>query len=125
MIIFKEPPKRIKRYNYNFGDLNQLVKDSYPGLGAEYCSDFMKKFGYTISGICDSWELNEGWEKYTNEEKWKYVALCALYWLEFYQYLNNEKEYEAYKNQLKEWSKKNPEFLITLKQLEDKEIDND
>lgn len=121
MISFREPPKKFDGCNYDFGDLNSLVKKSYPGLGAEYYSDFMKKFGYTVSGIYDGWELESDWEKYTNEEKWKYVALCSLYWLEFYKYLNDKNEYEEYKKQLKEWGKKNPEFLETLKQLESKE----
>ena len=57
MFSFREPPKKFDSCNYNFGDLNSLVKKSYPGLGAEYCSDFMKKFGYTVSGIYDGWEL--------------------------------------------------------------------
>lgn len=42
----------------------------------------------------------------------------------FYEWLNEKKHYEEYKVQLKEWAKKNPDFLITLEELEKQEGSN-
>ena len=57
-------------------------------------------------------------------EKWKYIALCNTYWLYFYEWWYNKKNYQEYKVQLKEWAKKNPDFLITLEELEKQEGSN-
>lgn len=57
-------------------------------------------------------------------EKWKYIALCNTYWMYFYEWCYKKKHYEEYKVQLKEWAKKNPDFLITLKELEKQEGSN-
>lgn len=119
MKVFSEPPIK-KKLDLNNIKLDKLVEEAVPPLEGvdnpifeEFCSFYF--------GVCDGFKLRKDWKKRDDLSKWRYVALCNTYWCYFYQQLNEQYEYKEYKKALKEWSKKNPAFLKTLKCLEEKE----
>ena len=85
-----------------------------------YKGSIADNFGYFYFGIGDGFEYSPK-ENIDDETKWKYVALCALYWQTFYENLYDEYQYKKYKEYLKEMSAKNPDFLNTLRHLEELE----
>lgn len=119
MIAFNEPPKRPIDSEIFIDDVDKLVKENFPLFEGDH--PLFKKFGYRTGGFYDGWVFLNGWEDLSEAEKWKYVALCERYWHTWENYRNNKREYEEYKEALKEWSKKNPAFLNTLSELEKKE----
>lgn len=123
MHYFNQPPIKPKDEDIFIDDVNLLVKKSYPNYENQH--PLFKKFGVRAGGICDTWLYTKNWEQLEEIDKWKYVALCALYWKEQYKYWNEQEEYEQYKNYLKEQSNRNPAFLTTLHKLEEKENMND
>ena len=62
----------------SFNNVNELVKECYPN--GEYQHPIFAKFGTRTGGICDTWLLNDTWRSLPDIDKWKYVALCSLYW---------------------------------------------
>ena len=119
MYYFKHPPLKPKDEDIFIDDVNLLVKTSYPSYEGQH--PLFKKFGIRTGGICDTWLYTKNWEQLDEVDKWKYVALCALYWENQYKYWLEKEEYEQYKIQLKDLSIKNPAFLDTLKKLEEEE----
>lgn len=119
MYYFNHPPVVPKDEDIFIDDVNLLVKTSSPSYEGQH--PLFKKFGTRTGGIYDTWLYTENWEQLDEVEKWKYVALCALYWEKQYEYRYEQEGYKQYKSQLKEWSIKNPAFLDTLQKLEEEE----
>ena len=119
MQMFPSPPKKPEDQDIFIDDVDTLVKITFPSYEGQH--ELFEKFGYRTGGICDTWIYNKGWEDLPEVDKWKYVALCSLYWEEQYKYWYEKKEYEEYKQYLKEQSKRDPQFLDTLNCLEDLE----
>lgn len=119
MDYFSQPPIAPKDEDIFIDDVDFLVKKSYPYHEGQH--PLFKKFGVRTGGICDTWLYTKNWEQLEEVDKWKYVALCALYWEKQYMYWYEQEKYKQYKKQLKEWSNKNPAFLTTLHKLEQKE----
>ena len=122
MYVFSKPPVE-KKLDFDNIDVNKLVKEATPPL--EGCGrEPFESFGSYHFGIADGFNLRADYKDMDELEKWKYIALCNTYWMYFYEWLNEKKHYEEYKIQLKEWAKKNPDFLITLEELEKQERSN-
>ena len=122
MYVFSKPPVE-KKLDFDNIDVNKLVKEATPPL--EGCRrEPFESFGNYYFGIADGFNLRADYKDMNELEKWKYIALCNTYWMYFYEWLNEKKHYEEYKVQLKEWAKKNPDFLITLEELEKQERSN-
>lgn len=119
MTCFTHPPVKPKDEDIFIDDVNLLVQMSYPDYEGQH--PLFKKFGTRTGGINDTWLYTKDWEQLDEVDKWKYVALCALYWQKQYAYWCDKKDYQHYKELLKEWGKNNPAFLETLKQLEEEE----
>lgn len=119
MHCFNHPPMKPKDEDILIDDVDLLVQASYPNHEGQH--PLFKKFGTRTGGICDTWLYTTNWKQLDEIDKWKYVALCALYWEKQYKYWHEQEEYKQYKIQLKEWSVKNPAFLTTLYELEQKE----
>ena len=121
MNIFESPPKK-KEINFNNLDLNEIIEQSTPPLGAEFLHPVFKQFGSTLTtSTYDKWVFNDTWKTLSKFIKWKFIALNSLYWLTSYQYSYDKLMYENYKRDLFQWSKINPEFLKTLNLLKEKE----
>ena len=114
-IFFEKPELRTEKEKLEVlnKDINTLVKESYPYH--EHQHPIFKKFGFFL----ERWFFNKGWETSTTEtEKWKYVALCSLYWLMCYQDWYEEEQYRSFVRDLEdmpngegdEWLKKLGEF---------------
>lgn len=115
MTVFSSPPKP-RDIDYIFiADVDDLVRENYPDHEGQH--PLFKKFGIRSGGICDCWYFHDGWENFSELEKWKYIALCSLYWEKQYQNWLDKRDYELYKLELIEWSKKKPEFLDTYNRL--------
>ena len=48
------------------------------------------------------WKFNNNWKNFSEIEKWKYIALCAIYWNEFIKWLKDYNDYDIYLDYLKE-----------------------
>lgn len=120
MIVFYEPPKE-KKFDLDAIDIDKLVEESLPAL--EWSdNDFFNKYGHYFFGISDGYRLNKDYkEKMSEIDKLKFIAFCSTYWLYKFEYWYNMEEYKNYKIALKGWAEINPDFLITLKSLEDLE----
>lgn len=114
-MCFSELPTLKKNSIEYKNDVDKLVQMSEPDLEQEINSDFFRLFGYHVDY---NWIQTKDWKELPEKLKWKYVALCSLNWLEHYKYWLEKEKYHEYKKNLVEWSKKNPEFLETLKYLE-------
>jgi hypothetical protein len=97
MRIFSKPPKEPKNEFFNM-NANEIIEKQIAFPSHEGQHPLFKKFGVRTGGICDQWLLNENWRQFSETEKWKYIALCALYWKSQYQYWYDRKEYEQYLN---------------------------
>lgn len=122
MHYFKQPPIEPKKEDIFIDDVDLLVQNSFPEYEGQH--PLFKKFGTRTGGIYDTWLYTENWKQLEEIDKWKYVALCALYWEKQYEYWYEQEQYKQYKIKLKEWSNKNPDFLKTLQELEEKEKAN-
>ena len=122
MKIFAEPPRPPKNEDI-FKDVNSLVEKSFPNCESD--NPIFRKFGTRTGGMIDTWILNKNWKSFSNEDKWKYVAYCALYWQEQYKYWLEQEEYEQYLSYLLETGKEHPEFLNTYNLLKEKERNKD
>lgn len=122
MYIFSKPPFE-KKLDFDNIDVNELVKEATPPF--EGCRrEPFESFGKYYFEVADGFNLRADYKDMDELEKWKYIALCNTYWMYFYEWCYEKKHYEEYKAQLKEWAKKNPDFLITLKELEKQEGSN-
>ena len=97
--IFTNPPEAPNEKEIFIDDVDKLVEQVCPFHEGQH--PLFKKFGVRISGICDFWERTKNWKELSELEKWKYVALCSLYWEKMYQYWDDKKEYELYITKLK------------------------
>ena len=91
MRIFNEEPKPPKDEDIFIDDVNVLVKKSYPDHEGQH--PLFKKFGTRTGGFFDTWIYTKDWDQLSETEKWKYVALCALYWEKQYKYWLEKEEY--------------------------------
>ena len=94
MRFFNKAPARPKEEDIFIDDVDRLVLQTYPEHEGQH--PLFKKFGTRTGGICDTWSRTNDWKNLTETEKWKYVALCALYWEHQYQYWNECREYEEF-----------------------------
>ena len=94
MKIFNSPPTPPKEENIFIDDVDKLVMQVYPEHEGQH--PLFKKFGTRTGGICDIWDRTSNWKNLSELEKWKYVALCSLYWEKMYAYWYEKKEYEEY-----------------------------
>lgn len=117
MTVFTYPPKE-EKIDYENLNLDSLVLSSTPPLGAETYDTVFKKFGYCVYGVCEKWVFYDNWKENSDEDKWKFVALCSLTWEKFYKWLNDKEEYKNYKRHLLNESKEDLRFLQTLERLE-------
>lgn len=122
MIVFDSPPREPDEKEIFIDDIDKLVLRCYPNHEGQH--PIFEKFGFRTGGLCDNWQRTKDWKQLPEIEKWKYVALCSLYWENMYEYWLDKERYEVYKNHLRESAKKKPEFKITLKELEAKETRN-
>lgn len=97
MRIFSKPPEKPKDKFFNM-TANEIIEKQVIFPLHEGQHPLFKKFGVRTGGICDQWLLNENWRQFSEAEKWKYIALCALYWENQYKYWREQKEYEEYLN---------------------------
>lgn len=120
MYVFSKPPVE-KKLDFDNINVDELVKEAAPPL--EGCGrEPFESFGdYFFLSQTEGYHLRADYKDMDELEKWKYIALCNTYWLYSYKWYNDKKHYEEYKVQLKEWAKKNPDFLITLEELEKQE----
>lgn len=81
-------------------DVDDLVESVYPSYEGQH--KLFEFFGYRTGGICDMWTYTKDWKTLPTELKWKYVALCSLYW------------YQQYKTWLQQEEEKNNELRIEL-----------
>ena len=114
MMVFNKPPI-YERFDVKNPNLEELVENACPPFDMAYSGSIADNFGYFYFGIADGFTYSPK-ENVDDETKWKYVALCALYWMTFYEHLCDEFEYKEYKKHLKDHG-----FLKTLKRLEELE----
>lgn len=123
MIIFDDPPREPDEKEIFIDDVDRLVLRCYPDHEGQH--PIFEKFGMRTGGMYDTWLYTKDWRQLPEIEKWKYVALCSLYWESMYEYRYNQREYAEYKNHLWEMKEKHPELsteiLKTLKYLQKKE----
>ena len=79
MLKLKKPTDEIFHLN-----VDDLVKKVYPDYEGQH--PLFEKFGHRYAGIYDDWIYTEDWEQLSDTEKWQYVALCSLYWKQWYMY---------------------------------------
>jgi hypothetical protein len=98
MQIFSKPPQRPNEDEIFNKTVDELVEESYPDHEGQH--PLFKKFGVRTGGICDTWLYTKDWQDLPEIDKWKYIALCALYWEKQYEYWYEKKEYQEYLNHL-------------------------
>ena len=94
-------------FDYNDVNLCEFVKRNIvPPLGIENYIDVFRKYGYTYCGICDGFRwittenINEtmrenGYipiEEAPEEDLWKIIGICSLYWENVYEELYYSKK---------------------------------
>lgn len=122
MYLFSKPPV-YKEFDVKNPDIDKLTEEACPPFDMAYTGSIADNFGYFYFGIGDGFRYSPK-ENIDNETKWKYVALCALYWLNFYKNCFDKSKYKEYKDFLKRESIKHPEYINTLKYLEELEGKN-
>ena len=65
-------------------DVDELVLQCSPGHEGQH--ELLKKFGVRTGGYYDGWWFNDKWRSLPDEDKWRYVAYCSLYWYRWYKY---------------------------------------
>lgn len=116
MTVYTECPKR-KELDINV-TAQDLLKEITVPLGAE-AHPLFKKYGVSVNEIGTQWFWFE--KEIPDEDAWQMIALANTYWFYFYQYIYEKKSYEEYKEQVKKWAEKNPEFNVTLLRLVESE----
>lgn len=77
----------------SFGNVNELVKEVHPFHEGQY--PLFKKFGFsTVGQVVETWVPSDEWRSLPDIDKWKYVALCSLFWLKEYQRRDDNKRQE-------------------------------
>ena len=94
MHFFDKPPTKPNDKDIFIDDVDILVSQVYPDHEMQH--PLFKKFGTRTGGFCDMWLRTDDWKSSTEAEKWKYVALCSLYWKCQYKYWYECKEYEEF-----------------------------
>ena len=84
MRYFSLPPTPPNEKEIFIDDVDKLVMQTYPDHEGQH--PLFKKFGTRTGGFTDAWVRTQDWQNLPEVEKWKYVALCSLYWQEVYQY---------------------------------------
>lgn len=95
MKILNKEPQPPKDEDIFIDDVDVLVKKSYPDNEEQH--PLFKKFGVRTGGFIDTWIYTKDWNQLSETEKWKYVALCALYWKKQYEYWLEKEEYDKIK----------------------------
>ncbi len=91
MRFFDHVPIKPKDEDIFIDDVDKLVLQVYPDHESQH--PLFKKFGTRTGGFVDTWLRTDNWENLSELEKWKYVALCSLYWEKTYKYWLECKEY--------------------------------
>ena len=94
MKFFTQAPIKPEDKDIFIDDVDQLVLQVFPDHEGQH--PLFEKFGTRTGGFCDTWERTKDWKNLTETEKWKYVALCSLYWERQYQYWLDCKEYKDF-----------------------------
>lgn len=80
--------------------LDKLVQESHPNNEKDH--PIFEKFGMRTKDELRIWKFNNNWKNFSEIEKWKYIALCAIYWNEFIKWLKDYNDYDIYLDYLKE-----------------------
>lgn len=102
MRIFNKPPHKPSDHPDFFNmTANEIIEKElvYPDYEGQH--PLFEKFGVRTGGICDVWVQIEEWKSLPEKDKWKYIALCALYWEQQYKYWLEKAEYREYLAELK------------------------
>lgn len=99
MKIFNKAPRHPDEDEIFNKTVDELVEESYPDHEGQH--PLFKKFGVRTGGICDTWLYTKDWQDLPEIDKWKYIALCALYWKKQYAYWLDEEEFSQYLEHLK------------------------
>ena len=83
MRFFDHVPTEPKDEDIFIDDVDKLVLQVYPDYEGQH--PLFKKFGTRLR--------TDNWKNLSELEKWKYVALCSLYWEKTYKYWLERKEY--------------------------------
>ena len=59
-------------------NIDDLVEMCYPNYEGQF--KLFEFFGTRTGGISDGWVFTKNWKELPEELKWRYVALCSLYW---------------------------------------------
>ena len=94
MRFFNHVPIKPEDKDIFIDDVDKLVLQVYPDYEGQH--PLFKKFGTRTGGICDTWLRTDNWKNLSELEKWKYVALCSLYWEKTYEYWLECKEYNEF-----------------------------
>ena len=101
MRVFNKPPKKPTEDFFQWAANDIIIKeDIYPDHEGQH--PLFEEFGTRTGGFCDTWYRKKNWEKLSELKKWKYIALCSLYWKKWYKYWLEQMEYEEYLTYLKE-----------------------
>lgn len=99
MRFFTQAPVKPNDEDIFIDDVDKLVLQVYPDYEGQH--PLFKKFGIRTGGICDTWLRTDDWKDLSETEKWKYVALCSLYWEKTYEYWFECKEYNEFLTYIK------------------------
>lgn len=100
MRFFNHAPIKPKDEDIFIDNVDKLVLQVYPEYEDQH--PLFKKFGTRTGGVCDTWLRTNNWKDLSELEKWKYVALCSLYWEKTYEYWLECKEYNEFLTYKKE-----------------------
>lgn len=119
MRIFDKPPRYPREAEILDKTVDELVLKSYPNFEGQH--PIFRKFGVRTGGTNDTWLYTEDWQTLSEVEKWKYVALCALWWENMYRYWSEKEEFNQYLEYLREQGQ--IELFKHLNRLEREEVE--
>lgn len=123
MQIFSKAPKHPDENEIFSKTVDELVEESCPDHEGQH--PLFKKFGVRTGGIYDTWLYTKDWRDLPEIDKWKYVALCALYWEKQYAYQVDEEHFNKYLEHLKEHGfTEQYEYLIQSREEEERRFIN-
>lgn len=123
MQIFSKAPRHPDEDEIFNKTVDELVEESYPDHEGQH--PLFKKFGVRTGGIYDTWLYTKDWQDLPEVDKWKYIALCALYWEKQYAYWLDKKEFNQYLEHLKKHGfTEQYEYLIQSKEEEEQRFIN-
>lgn len=98
MGIYKEPSEHPDFFDMTADEI--IEKEiTYPDYEGQH--PLFQHFGVRTGGICDVWLQSDEWRELPEVDKWKYIALCALYWEQRYRYWCEKAEHRAQEAELK------------------------